>query len=106
MKTCAAVAVATCANSSNEVAHCQVLLPVVLDRQWYSSESDPPGNRRAWFPISLRSEIVVGVSNTPSQTAAFTPKCRASTVRIDCAAFTLMFTTEGGGTAVRLMSST
>src|SRR5436190_17918562 len=106
MNTCAAVALATCANLSNDVAHCQVLFPLVFDCQWYSSEREPPGKRNAWFPISVSNEIVVCVSNTASHTAAFTAKCRASIVRTVCDASTAIFTVDGGGTAVRETSST
>src|ERR1035437_5188624 len=106
MKTFEPTAVATWAKLVTEVAHCQVLLSVVLVVHWYSSDREPPGKRSAWLPIVVSRFVVVGVSKTPSQTAVLTPKRRASTVRMACEASTVMFTTAGGGSAVNETVST
>src|SRR5688572_8192265 len=100
MKTSAPVVVATWANLSNDVAHVHVLLPLVFVAQWYSFESEPPGKRSARLSMSVSIEMVLGVSNTLSQTAALMPKCRESTLRIVCVASIATLTLEGGGGAM------
>src|ERR1041385_5184953 len=96
MQTWAPIWPARCANRSNEVAQVQVLVKLRFVAQWYSSDSEPPGNLSARTPISLRSDAVPGESKSASQTAALMAKQRASTVRRPWAASTAMATGEGG----------
>src|ERR1043166_9619983 len=97
---------ATFANASKLVAQVQVLLRVVFVCQWYSSDSDPPGNRRNWLLFSVSKLIVVWVLKKESQMAELTPNMRRSTVRTVAPAFTVKFTEAGGPAAFRTTSST
>src|SRR5438132_1712836 len=106
MNTRAPVAVATSANMSVDVDQVQVLFRVVLVAQWYSSEREPPGNRRVWLPFSCRSEVVAAVSKLESQTAALTPNIRASTTRTWLVASTFKWTIAGAGFGLSCASST
>src|SRR5215467_6887249 len=100
MKACASTLVATCTKFANEVPQRQVLVPLVFDAQWYSSEREPPGKRKMRVPISLSSEIVVGVSKLLSQMAVFNANHRVSAARIACVRFTFRCTTAGAGFGV------
>src|ERR1051325_5769054 len=97
---------ATFANASKLVAQVQVLLRVVFVCQWYSSDSDPPGNRRNWLLFSVRRLIVVCELKFASQIAEFKPNIRRSTVRTVSPALTFKLTTAGGPDALSWMSST
>src|ERR1035441_3306578 len=106
MRACAPTLVATWTKLANEVTHRQVLVRLVSVLQWYSSESEPPGQRSIRVPISWSSEMVAGVSKLSSQMAVFTANHRESTDRTACVALRLRCDSAGAGADTNWMSST
>ena len=90
---------------AKEVVHCQVLVLLLLEAQWYSSESEPPGKRNKRVPISRSDEMVAEVSKYESQTAVLTANHRESAVRTGWSAFTTKCVSAGAGAATNWISS-
>src|SRR2546426_9441467 len=97
MKACAPMLVATWTNFGNDVTHWKAFVRLLSVDQWYSSESEPPGPRSVWAPISLSSEIVCAVSKLLSQMAVLKPNQREATERTAWVALRLTWTIARAG---------